>query len=60
MKSLKNINISKNRYFIINNDYSDRHKMKINKMSMKIKYKEKHMEYSLIQRKSYHLEKFFS
>ena len=60
MKSLKNINISKNRYFIINNDYSDRHKMKINKMSMKIKYKEKHIEYSLIQRKSYHLEKFFS
>ena len=60
MKSLKNINISKTRYFIINNDYSDRHKMKINKMSVKIKYKEKHLEYSLIQRKSYHLEKFFS
>ena len=58
--SLKNINISKNRYFIINNDYSDKHKRKINKMSMKIKYKEKHIEYSLIQRKSYHLEKFFS
>ena len=59
-ESLKNKNVSQKRYFIINDDYSEKHKMKINKMNMKLKYKQKHIEYSLIQRKTYNLEKFFS
>ena len=52
---LKNFNISSNRYFIINNN-----KEKTNKINLKEKIKQKNINYSLIQRKSYHLEKFFS
>ena len=59
-KSLKNIQISKARYFIINDDNKDINESKIDKMSLKIKYKRKEIENSLLQRKSYHLEKFFS
>ena len=59
-KSLKNIQISKARYFIINDDNKATNESKIDKMSLKIKYKRKEIEHSLLQRKSYHLEKFFS
>ena len=52
---LKNFNISSNRYFIIKNN-----KEKTNKINLKEKIKQKNINYSLIQRKSYHLEKFFS
>ena len=57
--SLKRIPISKNRYFIVKKE-KNTNNMKTNKIKWKENYKDKKIEYSLNQRKSYHLDKFFS
>ena len=62
-KSLNNKNkmlISQKRYFIINNEKKLLNNRIKNKNNFKEKYKNKKIEYSLYQRKTYHLEKFFS
>ena len=57
--SLKKIPISKNRYFIVNKE-KDKNNMKTNIIKWREQYKDKKIKYSLNQRKSYHLDKFFS
>ena len=62
-KSLNNKNkmlISQKRYFIINDEKKLSNNRIKNKNNFKEKYKNKKIEYSLYQRKTYHLEKFFS
>ena len=62
-KSLNNKNkmlISQKRYFIINNEKKLLNNRIKNKNNFKEKYKNKKIEYSLYQRKTYHLDKFFS
>ena len=62
-KSLNNTNnmsISQKRFFIINNEKKFMNNRIKNKKNFREKYKDKKIDYSLNQRKIYHLEIFFS
>ena len=60
LNNKNNMSISQKRFFIINNEKKFMNNRIKNKKNFREKYKDKKIDYSLNQRKIYHLEKFFS